>query len=186
MIASPNDVAVFSRADYDRLPDGRWEVANGRAILLPPPRVWHQRLSDKLVIQLVQKIEGPGRGFVISAASVFIPVPRGVHAEIQARVPDLVVSTHLVTGEYEAGNPPEWVIEILSTRRGNVERTEKMDDYAHAGIREYWIVNPIDRDVEVYSLLAGDYVLVEKSSHPKSQTFPGVAIDMAPLWPEIN
>ena len=43
------------------------------------------------------------------------------------------------------------MIEILTTRRGNVERTEKLDDYARAGTGEYWIVNPFDRSVEVYS-----------------------------------
>ena len=187
MIASPNDVAVFSRAGYDRLPDGRWEVASGRAILLGAPSFWHQELSDELLVSLRSQVRIAGRGFVTSGVSVFIPVPRGVSSEIQSRIPDLSISVQRpATGLYEAGNAPEWVIEILSTRRGNIERTEKLDDYAHAGVREYWIVNPIDRDAEVYSLAAGDYVLVEKSSYPKSQTFPGVAIDMVPLWPEIN
>jgi len=41
--------------------------------------------------------------------------------------------------------PPELVIEILASRRGNVERTEKHDDQARGGMGEYWIVNPIDR-----------------------------------------
>jgi Uma2 family endonuclease len=60
-----------------------------------------------------------------------------------------VVSTHKPRRSFSVGHPPELVIEILSTRRGNVERTEKIEDYARAGIGEYWIVNPFDRVVEV-------------------------------------
>ena len=64
-------------------------------------------------------------------------------------MPDLVVSAHKLRRSFSVGNPPELAIEVLSTRRGNVERTEKIEDYARAGIGEYWIVNPFDRVVEV-------------------------------------
>jgi len=43
-----------------------------------------------------------------------------------ARVPDVAVSSHKPRRSYPLGQPPELVIEILSTRRGNVERTEKI------------------------------------------------------------
>ena len=152
---------------------------------MPPPKYWHQELSDDLVAELRRWIRGAGRGFVASAVAVFVPVPPGVHSEVQSRTPDIVVSGKRAKDEFEVGQPPEWVIEILSTRRGNVERTEKMEDYARAGISEYWLVNAIDRDVEVYALSAGDYTLVGKSARPQSVSFPGVEIDMTPLWPKL-
>ena len=81
------------------------------------------------------------------------------------------------------GIPPELVIEILSTRRGTVERTEKLDDYALAGIGEYWIVNPFDRVVEVYGLQSGEYRLQQTATTTISpQEFPGVVIDLPSLW----
>lgn len=185
MIASRNELAVFTRADYESLPDeGRWEVAHGSAVLLPPPPYWHQELSDDLVAELRRWVRAKGCGFVASAVAVFIPVPPGVQSEVQSRTPDIVVSTERAEGQFNSGVPPEWVIEILSTRRGNVERTEKMDDYARAGIGEYWLVNVIDRQVEVYALSAGDYALVQKTAQPQSISFPGVEIDMMPLWPQ--
>ena len=39
MIGSIRDVMIWSEAEFERLPDdGRWEVVDGRAILLPPER----------------------------------------------------------------------------------------------------------------------------------------------------
>lgn len=147
------------------------------------PKAWHQKISDGLVIELNRQIP-LARGFVLSAVTVFVPVPPGVHSELQCRVPDLSVSSFEIDDHYEVNAPPEWVIEILSTRRGNVERTEKMDDYASAGIQEYWVVNAIDREVEVYALSAGDYTLVQRTTYPQSITFPGVAINMTRFWPK--
>ena len=83
---------------------------------------------------------------------------------------------------FQAGEPPELVVEVLATRRGNVERTEKMDDYARAGIGEYWIVNPLDRVFEVYHLQDGDYVIQPPSSPVRPRAFPGVDIKPDEIW----
>jgi Uma2 family endonuclease len=103
-------------------------------------------------------------------------------------VPDLAVSSHKPRRNYPVGQPPELVIEILSTRRGNVERTEKIEDYARAGIGEYWIVNPFDRIVEVYLLRDGDYQLTQRDPHDllRPQAFPGVAVDPRDVWAALD
>jgi Uma2 family endonuclease len=101
----------------------------------------------------------------------------------QSRVPDIAVSKRQPDRHFEVGAPPELVIEILSTRRGNVERTENLDDYALAGIGEYWIVNPFDRAVEVYVLQSGEHRLQQTATGSISpQEFPGVIIDLQSLW----
>ena len=68
---------------------------------------------------------------------VRIPGLTATAGEFWIRVPDVVVSSHKPRRIYSLGHPPELVIEILSTRRGNIERTEKIEDYAWAGIGEY-------------------------------------------------
>ena len=105
-----------------------------------------------------------------------------------SRVPDLAVSTHKPRRNYSVGHPPELVIEILSTRRGNVERTEKIEDYARAGIGEYWIVNPFERIVEVYLLRDGEYQLTSRDPNDpmRPQAFPGVAIDPRDIWAALD
>src|SRR5271169_1081877 len=84
---------------------------------------------------------------------------------------------------FEAGEPPDLVIEILSTPRGNVERTEKLEDYALAGIGEYWIVNPFQHAVEIYRLADGAYGDPEIVSQGTlcTRAFPGLEIEISQI-----
>jgi len=185
VISTIDDVMIFSEAEFERLPDeGRWEVVDGRAILLPPSDVEHQFISDALVGMFREQLRTLKGSCAVSAPNVFIPRRLESLGGFQSRVPDIAVFKNRPKRHFEVGNPPELVIEILSTRRGNVERTEKLDDYAMAGIGEYWIVNRFDRLVEIYVLRAGDYVLQQTASngtiHPEQ--FPMVSIDLPSLW----
>jgi Uma2 family endonuclease len=184
VIGAIQDVMVFSEQEFELLPEeGRWEVVDGRAILLPPSEYEHQRLSDRLTRIFEQQLEVLKCGFAVSATNVFIPRRLESLGGFQSRVPDIAVSKHKPKRHYAVGAPPQLVIEILSTRRGNVERTEKVDDYALAGIGEYWIVNPFDRVVEVYVLQSGEYGLQQTATGTITpQEFPGVVIDLASLW----
>jgi Uma2 family endonuclease len=175
---------IFSEQDFELLPDeGRWEVVDGRAILLPPNSYEHQRLGDALVGMLRRQSEILKCGFAVSAPNVFLPRRLDLLGGFQNRVPDIAVSKHRPIRYFEVGAPPELVIEILSTRRGNVEGTEKLDDYALACIGEYWIVNPFDHVVEVYVLQSGEYRLqLIATGTITPQEFTGVIIDLQSLW----
>ncbi len=175
---------VLTEAEFDLLPeDGVFEVVDGRAILLPGNDIPHQKIVKALWDAFEREFVPERRAFVIAQTNVFIPRPAHALGEIQNRVPDLIVASFEPTERFQAGEPPELVVEVLTTRRGNVERTEKMDDYARAGIGEYWVVNPLDRIFEVYHLQEGDYALQPSSSSPlRPRAFPGVEINPDEIW----
>jgi len=183
MITTIEDLVVRTEADYERLPDeGNWEVVNGRAVLLPPNDSEHQDFCLELTLQLRGQLKPTGV-YVGQFVAVAIPRWPGEDAPIHKRVPDVVVARKSPTHSFREGNSPDLVVEVLATRR-NFERTEKADDYAHAGIAEYWIVNPIDRLVEVYRLQGSDYTLTSTSSDVINLiAFPNVTIDFRTLWP---
>jgi len=175
---------VRTRADFERLPDeGRWEVVEGTATLMPLLDIPHQLLTFNLTRILDDEIRKLGWGGVVSAVTVFIPMLPHAHG-IQSRTPDVIVYRREPRDYFEAGEPPDLVIEILSTPRGNVERTEKLDDYALAGIGEYWIVDRFQRAVEIYRLAAGIYgnpeIATDGTLSPRA--FPGLAIEIAQIW----
>ena len=184
VISAIQDVMVFSEAEFEQLPgEGRWEVVDGRAILLPPSEYEHQNLSDALVGMFRLQLKALECGIAVSATNVLLPRRLELLGGFQSRVPDITVSKHKPKRHFGVGAPPELVIEILSTRRGNVERTEKLEDYALAGIGEYWIVNPFDRVVEVYILQSGEYSLHQTATATITpQEFPDVVIDLLSLW----
>ncbi|MDL1972472.1 MAG: Uma2 family endonuclease, partial [Deltaproteobacteria bacterium] len=60
------------------------------------------------------------------------------------------------------------VVEVLSSSTQRTDRIEKFSEYARAGVREYWLIDPEERNVEVYSLRGDRYTLLGK--YDPSQT----------------
>jgi len=54
---------------------------------------------------------------------------------------------------------PDLVVEVLSPSTVRNDRTYKKDVYARCGVREYWLVSPGDKSVEVYRLDGAEFVL---------------------------
>ena len=54
---------------------------------------------------------------------------------------------------------PDLVVEVLSPGTARNDRTLKKDTYARFGVREYWLVSPGDKYVEIYRNDGGEFVL---------------------------
>jgi Uma2 family endonuclease len=84
---------------------------------------------------------------------------------------------------------PDLTIEIISPGTEKNDRETKREEYAQAGIPEYWIIDPDsktlevlrhNRDTEVYDLAAQ---LTERATLT-SPTFPGFSLVLAELFAE--
>jgi Uma2 family endonuclease len=53
---------------------------------------------------------------------------------------------------------PDFIAEILSPGTARRDRREKYNLYEKYGVREYWIVDPIAKVIEIYTLHEGKYV----------------------------
>jgi Uma2 family endonuclease len=76
---------------------------------------------------------------------------------------------------------PNLIIEILSKGNSKKDLTIKFDLYEENGVQEYWIVNPSEKDVHIYTLLNGKYI----GSRPfimeteiQSPTFPELKFEV--------
>lgn len=47
--------------------------------------------------------------------------------------------------------PPDWIIEIVSPGSSRMDYSVKLFKYRTAGVREYWVVNPLKKVVQTYS-----------------------------------
>ena len=45
---------------------------------------------------------------------------------------------------------PDWIIEIVSPGSTRMDYFDKLFKYRTAGVREYWIVNPMKKTVQTY------------------------------------
>jgi Uma2 family endonuclease len=182
-MVTTHDLEIYSVTDFENLPDdGLWEVADGRAILLPGNEIDHQEIASEIHGRLTAALAVRGHGRVLWTVNLDIPPYPG--EAFRTRVPDLVVFENRPFGKrFGLGQPPQIAIEILATRRGNVERTEKIDDYARAGVGEYWLVDPFERCVERYRLADGRYAMPEiQTEEIHSLAMPGLHIDLRGLF----
>jgi Uma2 family endonuclease len=176
---------VLTERDFDLLPeDGVFEVVDGRAILMPGNDISHQEIVMTLYESIGDCLKRAGGGYVFAGVNVMIPPRETDPGEIRNRVPDLVVSIFRPEKRFRPGAPPELAIEVLSTPRGNVERTEKLDDYALAGIREYWVVNPFQLAIECYRLRGAEFAPPEVriDGEVVSRSIPGVQLKLDEFW----
>jgi Uma2 family endonuclease len=112
----------------------------------------------------------------------------------RGRKPDL--SVYLKTGKpglYDTlvRTPPHLVVEVISPRPRDArrDRIDKLVDYARAGIRYYWILDPRLRSLEVFELARnGRYsvALNAAAGDPRIPGCPGLRLDLDVLWAEID
>ena len=80
---------------------------------------------------------------------------------------------------------PDWLCETLSPSTANIDRTRKLRIYAREGARNVWLVDPIQRTLEVLALDGGRWVVAENhgGNEPVRATpFAAVEIPLARLW----
>ena len=67
--------------------------------------------------------------------------------------PDLcVICDPTKIDEQGCNGAPDLIVEILSPGNTKREMREKYQVYEESGVREYWLVHPLDREVRVYVL----------------------------------
>ena len=142
--------------DYAALPDdgNRYEIVNGVLIMTPAPSPEHQDIVGEIFSALRTHIKLAGLGRVFTGPIDVDLGPKNVYQ------PDLVVvlNTHLDrVAEKKIIGAPDLVVEVASPSTAAYDRLTKYEKYAHAGIREYWLVKPTSRSVEVLVLEGREY-----------------------------
>jgi len=136
-------------ADYEALPEGSpYQLIEGELVMSPAPGFEHFRSSKRVFVRLYRLIEDAGKGEVIYA-----PVDLYLDEE-NAYQPDIMVvlkgSKARITRKGVYG-PPDVVVEILSPSTAYYDLRVKKKVYERAGVREYWIVDPMERSLEIYT-----------------------------------
>ncbi len=178
--------SVFTYDDYLQLPgDGcRYQILDGVLVREPAPHVQHQRVARRLLRLLESYFaETDPQGEVFTAPTAV------TLSETDVVEPDLLYVTSRQTEIIETrriNGAPHLVVEIVSPWSGAIDRVRKRALYERLQVLHYWLVDYEARTFECLALDEnGKYVLrtagaeEDRLEHPD---FPGLAIDLAPLW----
>ncbi|CAI8832262.1 Uma2 family endonuclease [Methylocaldum szegediense] len=148
-------------ADYLSWPeDVRYELIDGRAYLMASaPNLEHQDVVGEIYRQLSNALEGKPCRLFVAPVDVRLPKADESDDSIDTVVqPDvLVVCDASKLDRRGVRGAPDFVVEVLSPLTASHDHVLKRRVYERAGVREYWLVHPIDRMVTIYRLLDGEY-----------------------------
>ena len=116
------------------LPEGkRAELIDGQIYDMAPPGRIHQ--------ELVQQLSRTIGNYIADHKGTCKVYPE----------PDIsVICDNGKLDDRGCNGAPDWVIEIVSQSSQRMDYLTKLFKYRTAGVREYWIVNPMKRTVLVY------------------------------------
>lgn len=147
--------------DYAQLPEGApYQLIDGELVMEPAPTPYHQGISMGLSYALYRFVRERGLGTVLTAP---VDVYLGPHHTFQPDVLFLSNERLGQVGEKRIDGAPDLVVEILSPTSGYHDMKTKKRVYEETGVREYWIVDPFEKSVEVYENTGSAFVLLARA-----------------------
>lgn len=168
----------------------RIELIDGYPVMMAPPVRLHQKASMALSTQLNNYLTGKTCE-VYAAPFAVRPFQRDGDAseDVDTMVePDItVVCDPSKLDDIGCKGAPDLVMEILSPSTQRHDKLTKFNLYQRAGVREYWIVDPASKSVQVFVLEDGHYAAADfgmAGDTLKVNILEDCTIDLTPVFAE--
>ncbi|HET8632402.1 MAG TPA: Uma2 family endonuclease [Thermomicrobiales bacterium] len=142
--------ATWTAADWEQLPDDglRYEIIEGVLYMATAPSFFHQWIALEVYSALRRQLMEPGLAVVVTAPiGLFMPGCDPVQ-------PDVLVVRQDDRGiirDRRVYGVPALLVEVLSPSNEEQDLAVKRAAYARAGVPEYWVVRPAERDILLHS-----------------------------------
>ena len=140
---------TYTIEDIYTLPEGhRAELIDGHMYNMAPPMRLHQKLITELVSTIHQYIKIHNGSCEIYPAPFAVFLNKDNYTYVE---PDIsVICNKNKLNDKGCYGAPDWIIEVISPSTQQMDYGIKLFKYRTAGVREYWIVNPITHIVNVF------------------------------------
>ena len=143
------------REVYQCLPEGTpVQLINNQLIMSPAPKDRHQKLIGTLYRRIADFVEKNNLGETrLAPSDVFLNNENIYQPDIYFVPPEKL------GGFQEDGfhGVPDLIIEILSSGSEKLDKFDKFNNYEAAGVKEYWIVDPLDNNATGYKNVSGKF-----------------------------
>jgi Uma2 family endonuclease len=163
------------------------EVVDGELYLSPRPAAPHAVASSRIGGLMSGPFDfgrgGPGGWWILDepelhfGEDVLVPDIAGWRRDRMPAVPPVAY--------FELA--PDWVCEVVSPKTGRLDRMRKLPVYAREQVAHAWLVDPLQRTVEVFRLDGGRWVLINvfgDDQVARLEPFDAMEIDLLDVWGE--
>ncbi|WP_019509330.1 Uma2 family endonuclease [Pleurocapsa sp. PCC 7319] len=77
---------------------------------------------------------------------------------------------------------PDFVIELMSPTDDLATTQNKMSEYINCGVKLGWLINPDEKQVEIYRLEKDKQVVINPSSLSSEDILPGLTMDFSDIF----
>ena len=163
----------------------RVELLKGKLFRMSAPSINHQRVSRKLTTKIDNYLEGKRCEVFSAPFDVVLKNPNGEDNTVLQ--PDLCVvcdPEKLADGKRCYG-APDWVLEIVSPSNVEKELSKKMHIYEEAGVVEYWVLRPEEKELDIFVLQDNGYIGLKPrfaGEVVSPQKFPDLQINLSEIF----
>jgi Uma2 family endonuclease len=160
----------------------RAEWVDGEVVIMSP-EIIHHNLLALFLIGVLQDFVFLGDLGQVLGLNVMIRLG----AQRALRVPDLFFVCKERLGQMRTNHfegAPDLVMEIVSPESIARDKREKYQDYEAAGVREYWVIDPLEQNMETFALGVGGSLgpIPERDGRIESAVLPGFFLKPSWLW----
>lgn len=176
----------YTYADYQQwTEDERWELIDGVAYAMTAPLRIHQEVVFEVGGQIRDYLKSQSAACKAYVAPFAVRLPKANQSDEQTDTvvePDIiVVCDKTKLDRCGCRGAPNWVIEVLSASTALKDMNLKRDLYEKHSVKEYWIVQPEERWVMVYTLneqgAYGKPLVLGMDEATQVLSFAGLTID---------
>jgi Uma2 family endonuclease len=146
----------FTYKDYLEWPeDERWELIHGEAFGMSAPSTAHQDWVGEVFFQLKSQLRGkPCKPYVAPVDLLpYLSVEGALDSSDTVVQPDVLVICRPEQDRQKAlVGAPAFVMEVQSISTAFRDQTEKLHVYEEVGVKEYFLLNPVNLTVWAYRL----------------------------------
>ena len=155
-VEEPDSSITYTYADYLQWKfEERLELFRGKIFKLSSPNTRHQDISRNILVPVALFLKKKSCKVFAAPFDVRLPVKnKKKDDEITTVVqPDIcVICDETKIDSRGCCGAPDLMVEILSPGNSKKEIRLKHELYEEAGVKEYWIVNPVEENIVVFIL----------------------------------
>lgn len=143
---------TYTEEDYYNLPeDVRAELIEGQIYYMSAPNRIHQEVLNSINNTIYNYIRSKNGNCKVYPAPFAVKLFQDNNKTVVEPDISVICDPNKLTDRGCSG-APDWIIEIVSPSNSSHDYVRKLNLYMDAGVTEYWIVNPMEKSVYVYSL----------------------------------